>query len=368
MSFSNRFYLRVCCAVLFFVAASASFSGFYEKNHFREAGVAGADLQSSFEGMLNGTALRPFVYRQLLPDIANWAGRVTPQPVQDRIYAWFYQKHEFGNSQKIVAFAKSATAQDPHWFYRYLIFYLATFFSVWLSVFGMYLVCRAVGLSQPVAVFAPIVVILLMPYIQAYAYDCAELAFLSFAVWAALRFNWWYLLPLAAIAAWNKESFLFFVPALYPFFRQRASRLSSVIGVLALCTVSGLVYLWLRARFAHNAGYTTFFQLEDQLDNFIHPHKLLFATEDTYGIRLLMPFTVAPMALLIWTIVRVWRKLPLPVRRHAQIAAIINIPLYLLFCNANELRDLSMLYPIFLLIVAWNLKDWMERTAAQPAQ
>jgi hypothetical protein len=97
----------------------------------------------------------------------------------------------------------------------------------------------------------------------------------------------------------------------------------------------------------------------DQLQYFLHWDYFLLGTEKTYGVPLLKAFTLAPMALLAWTASRAWPHLPRIVRRHAQIAAAINLPLYLLFCWPGELRDLSMLYVVFLLVLAVNLNHWI---------
>jgi hypothetical protein len=43
-----------------------------------------------------------------------------------------------------------------------------------------------------------------------------------------------------------------------------------------------------------------------------------------------------------------------------QIAAIINIPLFVLVCSAGAMRNLSMLYVALLLLLATNLTEWMR--------
>jgi hypothetical protein len=56
---------------------------------------------------------------------------------------------------------------------------------------------------------------------------------------------------------------------------------------------------------------------------------------------------------------RAWPFLPRAIQLHAQIAALINIPLYLLFVQPGKLRDLSMLYIAFVLVLAVNFNQWM---------
>ncbi len=48
------------------------------------------------------------------------------------------------------------------------------------------------------------------------------------------------------------------------------------------------------------------------------------------------------------------------VKLHAKIAAVINFPLFILFCTPGEMRDLSLLYLTFILIMALNLNEWIE--------
>jgi hypothetical protein len=67
--------------------------------------------------------------------------------------------------------------------------------------------------------------------------------------------------------------------------------------------------------------------------------------------------------LLIWVVWRSWRLLPGWLKRHAQIAAVINIPLYLLFCQPGEFRDLSLLFISFLLVLGFSLQEWMDSAA-----
>jgi hypothetical protein len=89
----TNLYHRLCCLLLFFVAASASFQGSYTKWHFREAGVLYGggntpDRRFDLGELITGTAERPFVYRQMLPTLANWIDRATPTGIKERAYAW----------------------------------------------------------------------------------------------------------------------------------------------------------------------------------------------------------------------------------------------------------------------------------------
>jgi len=358
---SSKLYHRVCCFVLFFVAASASFNGFYTKFHFYDWGSRTIPLLR-LDAMLDGTGFRPFIYRQMLPTTANWMDRATPEAVK----AWLFNA-QLGDQKLPDEMFDSPIARDRVYFFRYLVVYAATFLFALLAVYAMRMVCRALDLTPIAAVFAPVVFILLLPYLQCkggFFYDYPELALMALAVWAALKFDWFWILPIAALGTWNKESFLFFIPALYPILRQRTSRNNALIGTGVLCLASAAVYIPINLRFARNPGGTLGWGLMQQIHFLLHPSLWIFGDpplEKTYGLLLMPAYTLLPMALLIWTAWRGWRYLPPVMRRHGKFAAAINLPLYFLFGNPGELRALSMLYVTFLLLIAVNFIEWIRR-------
>jgi hypothetical protein len=192
-----------------------------------------------------------------------------------------------------------------------------------------------------------------------YFYDYPELAFMAFAVWMALKFDWWWMLPVVALATWNKESFLLVVLTLYPLLRARGSRLSAILGTSVLAVTSAAVYFLIRTRYSHNDGGTVSTQWHNQLD-FLRHGRHFFDWEKTYGVPGLTAFTLIPLALIAWTVWRAWRLLPRPIQQHGQIAAAINIPLFIFFCAPEEMRDLSMLYIVLLLSLAVNIASLTE--------
>ncbi len=109
---------------------------------------------------------------------------------------------------------------------------------------------------------------------------------------------WWVLIPVAALGEWNKELPVLIVLTLYPI-RLRRSRVAALAAIAVLCLVCLAVYLPVRMRFAQNPGGTVELQWMDQLHFLAHPREFLFATEETYGVRMLRIYTVPPMALLV---------------------------------------------------------------------
>ncbi|MGA2168126.1 MAG: hypothetical protein ABSG62_07925 [Terracidiphilus sp.] len=357
IDFRSKLYYRTCCLLLFFLAAAASFNGFYGKWHFREAGTGAFMAGASFDSMLDGTAVRPYVYRQLLPMLANWIDARVPEQTKDRLYAaTLYNGKLFRED-----FVDSPLARSRACFLRYWVVYTAVFLFAWIAVHAMYLAAKAAGYPPAASALAAIAMILLLPYFLTrggFFYDFPELAFFALAVWMALKFDWGWMVPVVALAAWNKESFLLFIPSLYPLLRRRSSRLSALAGTTVLGLTCAAVYGLLCLRFQHNPGGTAELHLSDQIDYMLHPSNLLLR-EKTYGLLVLQGFNPLLWALIAWTALRGWRFLPRPLQRHAQIAAIINFPLYLLFCVPGELRDLSLLYVTLLFLLAANLTAWI---------
>ncbi|MGB6191413.1 MAG: hypothetical protein WBF42_03020 [Terracidiphilus sp.] len=363
---NSKLYYNLCLFVLFFVAASASFTGFYDKSHFREAGVRGDWYETSFEAMVDGTAHKPYIYRRLLPDTLNLIDAATPRKFKD--YLFVHQKS--GLDACLIAIASSPTAQNKAYFYRYQLLYLITFGFVLLSTYAMYMVCRVMSVPPAASAFAAVLFIMLMPYFQlpsGFAYDFVELALMCLAVWMAVKFEWYWLIPIVALAEWNKESFLFFIPCLYPLMRRRNSKAATFAGSAVLLLLCGALYLSVRIHFAHNEGTSVIPQYMDQLGEFRNFKSFFWPMDETYGVRVPRVYGVLPIALIVWTVWRGWKKLSPAVKLHAKIAAAINFPLFALFCTPAEIRDLSLLYVTFVLIMAVGFNEWIE-SAQKSAQ
>ena len=358
---TNPLFHGICLFVLFTVASAASFSSFYEKWHFRERGARGFNPVANFDSMIDGTANRPYIFRRLLPDAANWLTRALPTATLS------HRIPERAKQKISAAFNLSAKTYPV----QYLIVYIATYLAALFATFALYLVCTAADLPPPVAVFTPVTFMLLFPLFGikgGYFFDYPELLFMPAAVWIALRFEWWWIIPVAALGTWNKESFLLFMFTLYPLLRRRYSPFTSLLAVCVLITVCVATYLPIRLQFAHNPGGTVEFHLKDHIAFYLHPFQMDTWIDRTYDLMFPALSAPIPTLLLIWFVWRAWRLLPPWLRRHAQIAAVINFPLYVLFCQPGEYRDLSLLYISFLLVIGHSLHQWMRRCVQLEAQ
>lgn len=230
----------------FFIVAAAAHSGFFAKWSLRDA--SDSNNRYSVEAMLDGTAHKPFVYRQLVPALANAADNLFPSPFKDYIISCFNPNESY---------TRAVSANRPSYAFRYRIVYLLHFLSLFLSLFLLRSVVLSIGSGQMEASFASATFVLAFPYLQTvggYFYDAAELAFLSAAVLAALRGQYIILLVLAAVATYNKESFFFYLLTLYPLLRRSVSQKRTAAVLSTALLISGLANLSMKMIFINNDG------------------------------------------------------------------------------------------------------------------
>ena len=341
---------RAVYAIVLFLTAAASFHGFYAKMGFQDAVST-----RNFEAIIDGTAARPYIYRQFVPATANLADRIAPEGLKERLAAL---RSDDGRGLYASLFS-SPTAQNPTYSFRYLVFYLVAFAGAPVAAILFYLVCRTEGYTPEIALISASLMILLIPYIQTrgggHYEDFLEAAFIALAVLLARNAHWLWLVPVAFLGTLNKESFALVLLALWPLLKDRSNRIRALRQVLSLEVVGISVYLYTRSRFAGNPGGTVEFHLWDQIHFFAQPGLWLLKFGKVYGIYLPELGTIVPAIVLGWMIWRSWKELARPVRQYGWLTAGMNFPLFLLLCNSGEVRDLSLLYLIVLLCIAATL-------------
>lgn len=347
-AFSSMFYGKACRFVLFVIVAAAAFQGYYSKWHFAESGVAGEDTPAAFEAIVDGTAYRPYVYRRLLPAIANGIAETTP----DVVKRWWLDAQGNSDDALLKVLLPSRTAQQPAYAFRYLILYCQTFLWTLASVYAACSLASTLNLRLLPCAMAAITVVLVMPLLETrggFFYDYPELTLFCLAYVLAHRGHWKWLTVVAAAGTANKESFVLFLLTLLPLSRTRRLLVPALFSSLT-------VFVGLHVAFRHNPGSVMEFWPREHLRMLLDLPLLTIATEETYGVRLPQASTALPLALLAWTVARAWRGLPRSYRRQAVLAATINLPLYVLCCYPGELRDLSLLFPFLTLCIAWNIQ------------
>lgn len=336
----SRFASMLILFVLYWIVAAASVSGSLGKWALRD-GSEGFGI----ERVLDGQATRPFVYRRLLPEAADFAERVSPQSVQHYV-ADKLSPHR--------TFARASAASDPKYAFRYVVITYLCLGASLLSLYVLSALLKDLGFSRLTTVVAPIAFVLAFPFVQTvggYFYDAVELFFLSAAALLAVRGYWLALLALAVPATLNKEAFFFFVPALYPMLRIRHARKTALVAIAATVAVSGIVNAWIKWLYVGAPGDVAQLQLLSNIEQYFYLSTYA-QLEVTYGMVGPSGAFLGTLLVVAIVVLRGWSSCPPVARRHLLIAAALNLPLFLVFCAPGELRNLSMLFVGFVILLA----------------
>ena len=215
------------------------------------------------------------------------------------------------------------------------------------------------------SILAPSIFIIAFPYLQTvggYFYDSVELAFFSLALLMAAEGQLFALAIISLLAALNKESFLFFIPTLYPILRDTYNVKKTLMFLGFAMFIAGLVKLYLKAKYEANKGGEFEFWLFENLNQYLAP-STYFKFEPTYELVGPHGFSIIFIVITFIIVMRGINYVPNIWKRHIQFALIINIPMFLAFCWVGELRNLSMLYVSFVLLIAAGLKSTNQKFA-----
>lgn len=339
-------------AGFFFIIAAASHSGFMIKHGLRDG-----DVRNSAIKMMDGKANRPFVYRQLVPIIAN-----SVQDFIDHTDMAFLSKLKIklnATNDQNKYYANALSAKTKGYEYGYCVIYFTNFLALLATLFMLRALLIRFNFSQCESILAPSAFIIAFPYLQTvggYFYDSVELAFFSGALLLAFQGRLLVLVLLTILATFNKESFLFFIPTLYPILREKYTIKKTLLFSGIAMLIAGLIKLYLKVKYELNTGGEFEFYLFKNIKNYLTP-STYFELEPTYGLLGPGGFSVIFVAITAIIVIRAIDYVPLIWKKHMQIAMIINIPLFLAFCWVGELRNLSMLYVGFVFFIAAAFKS-----------
>lgn len=347
---------KITFIFLCYLVAAASFGGFFEKWAFRD-GMAYSAIE-----MMEGESKRPFVYRQLFPATANLVNQLVPPEINQRFSAWLAadpMKRNF--IYRYFSNAKDST--NPEYVLRYYVLFGMCFASYFLGILALRAVCLEFYPDKVAATLAAFSIALIFPMLTTeggYMYDMAELLFMALAVLLAAKGRILWLTVIVAFATFNKESFLLFIFALYPFIRARFS-LRQTLGIGSLLLgISAAVNLAVKLYYADNPGGFVVNQLPDHIYWLLDPRSY-FLFEVNYGAVTTKGFNVIHLIIVAFIVRSAWRYLTPVLRQHVLIAAVINIPFFIVFCYQGELRNLSMLFVGFTLMISIAISRYFQK-------
>jgi hypothetical protein len=165
------------------------------------------------------------------------------------------------------------------------------------------------------------------------------------------------LLLLCVPATLNKEAFLFFVPCLYPLLRTRLPRRATLGVVAALMAVAAMINMVMKFQYRDNAGEMALWKLPERVDFFLDWAHYV-RVELNYGVVTAAGINVLNVILTVALWRFAWPRLRSALRQHVLIAAAINVPLFLAFGHADELRNLSFVFPCLVVMMGLWITQW----------
>lgn len=331
--------------------SAASFCGFFSVWTFRD----GAESMG-FTAMIEETAKRPFVHRQLLPQTAKYIASAIPEPAKTKL------------ADKLIhgAYIENRYTQadiPQQYVIEYYLMYTFCFLALFASVYVLRSLLYDIIQDRVCATFAAMLFALIFPFFEVlggYYYDIFEILFMFMAARFALRGKWINLLILAPIAETNKESFLFFLICLYPLARMHLPVKKAAGITLSAVFLAGITYLYIRQLYAGNPGDMADWRVLDHMET-IFDIGGYFYTTTIYGLPLGEGMFLPHIICVIYIVRKAWHHLTEAWKNHAKMALVINGILYILFVLPNEIRDLSLLYVSFMILTAFFIHDIVRK-------
>lgn len=333
---------------VFWLVASATYSGFIAKWGLRDN-----DERLGIAKMLNETADKPFVYRQLIPTTANLIGN----HVSDKFINSVSDKYSNGPIKNYATVSKLIDAPAKYKF-KWLIVYWMGFAMLLGSLFILRAILSSFGVGPITSVFAPCIFSLCMPIIQTiggYTYDYGELFFMSLALYLTLKNRYIILLSVVSLATFNKESFIFFIPTLYPFLPKSAVVSRTHIFYALQLMISVCINLWVKTIYCSNGGEAVEIWFSKNIQNYLNPFTY-FRFEPSYGLLAPKGINIITVFLIFILINAAWKHLDPKVRSHCLMAFFINFPLFVVAAYTNEIRNLSFLYISLVFLIAYTIQ------------
>ena len=391
----EKFMNKILLIFLVFAISAAAFEGFFVKWNFRDS-----DFQAekySFQALFEGTGHRPFVHRQLLISISKGVAEILPNDTKNAVTKKIQENNFI--EQKF-----SEVKIPPNLLLEYYTVYFLSFVCFFISIFVWRKICIDLTGNYTAGTLAPLAFTIIFPYLETfggYFYDFSELLFFSLATFFALRGWWIAIILLTPFAEYNKESFFFFLPALYFLLKRILPAKKVIISLAISILIAGGTYLFVISKFADNAGGMVeshimgnviaivmliyFIGIYLLCNKKIYPKNKILSYV-AFPILILIPFIIRGaeyplpfsvfdtfgftysviggerafllhIALILWVVKFSWKFLDESLKNFAKLALAINTPLIILFGAVFELRNWSLTYPAFIILIAFYIKN-----------
>lgn len=313
--------------------------------------------------MLDGVAKKPFVFRSALPLMANSMVNAIPKETQENLFKKIsrydsLKKHYFSNIPNEYWNANNALV--------YHFMYLMIFWSFFASLIFIYLIANHLtSKGFKFSLLTTCMFSLIYPLTfqnGGYFYDFIELLGLFAGTYYFLSGRILLSTLILFIASFNKETTFLFAIFL-SFLHARDKTTGYKIKWTSIQTASCLVgYFYLQWRYASSPGGIVEKHLAENLIYWSNPISYIqfsnligkgVATPDINSIFFMLPF-------LSW-LKSGWSISPSNRRYFLMSSLLVSFALLLFFGFKNEIRNLSLAFPAFFIILVVGGSDFFDR-------
>lgn len=176
----------------------------------------------SLESMMTGKAIKPHIYRQMMPTLAHGVIAVTPQAVQESVTEGMSGWLDTPRSM----FASMVSYRHPggkppelrdEWLYPFTVMVILDYLFLMGYVYYVWRLAQALFPALfPVQVLAPVLALLAIPPFCAkfaYIYDFPVLFFSAWLPYLLLKQRLWLYTLMVGVATYNKETSVFLLAA-----------------------------------------------------------------------------------------------------------------------------------------------------------
>jgi hypothetical protein len=318
--------------------------------------------------LMDGTAERPFVYRRLAPNIVRVATDFALPRLPEKTIHYFEEESPLRRYRDLEG-------EDP-WTTRKAVAFHVAYLLTWSAWFGAFIVGAAfqrevLKSSWLEALTTASLLMCLVPLTfvsGSYLYDGPELLLWTSTLLCAIRRQFWAVICLFALMLANKESAVLAVPALFPIFLNRYGvRRAILFG----CTLAAMGCAWLvfvRTKYAAIQGSPMEFWLPLNTAFWLRPTSY-FRFTDLFSPSLPSPrgANIISLLLLLFPVRFGWHSVPSEFRWATIIMMVELVPLFLVSSFKDEIRALSLVYPLILIPAIQGVRTMFNLAPAPPA-
>lgn len=317
-------------------------------------GFNGDNPKHGLIALMDGTGSRPFVYRRLAPTIVRIGTdfampRLSPHAVDYLVNQSALNRHRI------------AWDGGESWGPRKAVAFHVAYVVVWLSLLGtllagallVHLVRRCSAFEALMTASLGMCLVPLMFVGGAYLYDAPELLLWTSVLCVAIGGPVVLLPPMFLLMLVNKESALVAAPALFPILDARFGRRQGVVWTAVVFVLASAWVVFVRRYYAHQPGGAMEWWLPLNLAFWSNP-KSYFLLAQIFSPALPAP-RGANVILLLFFLLPIrfgWKTFRRDLKWALVLVTLALLPLFFGFCYMDELRNLSLCFPLlFLLIV-----------------